>query len=139
MNKVILMGRLTRDPEIRYSTNGSNTAVCRFTIAVDRRFQKPGEERQADFIPVVAFGKTGEFCSKYFTKGNRIAVVGAIQTRTWDDAEGKRHYATEVIVEEAHFADSKGGGNGGPARTGGDAGMAESDGFYPLEDEDLPF
>lgn len=140
MNKVILMGRLTRDPEIRYSTNGNNTAVCRFTIAVDRRFQRPGEERQADFIPVVAFGKTGEFCSKYFTKGNRIAVVGSMQTRTWDDAEGKRHYATDVIVEEAHFADGKGGGgNGGPARAGGDAGMAESDGFYPLEDEDLPF
>lgn len=140
MNKVILMGRLTRDPEVRYSTNGNNTAVCRFTIAVDRRFQKPGEERQADFIPVVAFGKTGEFCSKYFTKGNRIAVVGAIQTRTWDDAEGKKHYATEVIVEEAHFADSKSsGGNGAPARAGGDTGMAENDGFYPLEDEDLPF
>lgn len=138
MNKVILMGRLTRDPELRFSTNGSNTAVCRFTIAVDRRFQRPGEERQADFIPVVAFGKTGEFCSKYFAKGSRIAVVGAIQTRTWDDAEGKRHYATEVIVEEAHFADSK-RGDGMPVKSGNDSGMAENDGFYPLEDEDLPF
>ena len=135
------MGRLTRDPELRYSTNGNNTAVCRFSIAVDRRFQRPGEERQADFISIVAFGKTGEFCSKYFTKGNRIAIVGSMQTRTWDDAEGKKHYATDVIVEEAHFADSKGGngGNGGPAKAGGDNGMAENDGFYPLEDEDLPF
>jgi len=138
MNKVILMGRLTKDPEIRYSTNGNNTAVCRFTIAVDRRFHKPGEERQADFIPVVAFGKTGEFCSKYFTKGSRIAVVGSIQTRTWDDAEGKKHYATDVIAEEAYFADSK-RSEGGPARAGNDAGTAENDGFYPLEDEDLPF
>lgn len=139
MNKVILMGRLTRDPELRYSTNGNNTAVCRFSIAVDRRFQKPGEERQADFIPVVTFGKTGEFCSKYFTKGSRIAVVGSIQTRTWDDAEGKKHYATDVIAEEAYFADSKRSEGGGPAKAGNDHGMVENDGFYPLEDEDLPF
>lgn len=138
MNKVILMGRLTRDPELRFSTNGSNTAVCRFSVAVDRRFQRPGEERQADFIPVVAFGKTGEFCSKYFTKGSRIALVGSIQTRSWDDAEGKKHYATDVIAEEVHFADSK-RADGAPGRTGSDTGMGESDGFYPLEDEDLPF
>jgi len=138
MNKVILMGRFTRDPELRYSTNGNNTAVCRFTIAVDRRFQKAGEERQADFIPVVAFGKTGEFCGKYFTKGSRIAIIGSIQTRTWDDAEGKRHYVTEVVTEEASFVDSKKSENGSTS-TGANSGMAESDGFYPLEDEDLPF
>lgn len=140
MNKVILMGRLTRDPEVRYSTNGNNTAICRFSIAVDRRFQKPGEERQADFIPVTAFGKTGEFVSKYFAKGNRVALVGEIRTRTWDDAEGKKQYATDVIAEEVHFADSKRSEGGAPARVnGGNTGMAENDGFYPLEDEDLPF
>jgi len=132
MNKVVLMGRLTKDPETRYSTNGSNTAVCRFSIAVDRKFQKPGEEKKADFIPVVAFGKTGEFVSKYFTKGSRIAVVGAMQTRTWDDSEGKKHYTTEVIAEEVHFADSK-------QNNRSDAAEPE-DGFYPPEEEDpLPF
>lgn len=141
MNKVILMGRLTKDPEIRYSTNGSNTAVCRFSLAVDRRFQKVGEERQADFINVVAFGKTGEFCSKYFTKGVRMAVVGALQTRTWDDPEGKKHYSTEVIAEEAHFADSKTGQGGAPARPSAEPNSkaSEGDGFYPLEEDDLPF
>lgn len=130
------MGRLTRDPELKYSTN--NTAVCRFSIAVDRRFQKPGEERQADFINCVAFGKTAEFCSKYFTKGNRIALVGSIQTRSWDDAEGKKHYATDVIAEEVHFADSKkADSNRGDADETG----FNDDGFYPTDEESdrLPF
>lgn len=106
MNKAILMGRLTRDPELRYTTT-NNVPVCSFTIAVDRRFVRQGEERQADFIPIVAWDKTAEFCSRYFTKGQRVAIVGRIQVRTWDDNEGKRHYVTEVIAEEAHFADSK--------------------------------
>lgn len=137
MNKVILMGRLTKDPELRYSTN--NNAVCKFTVAVDRRFQRQGEEKQADFISSVAFGKTAEFCSKFFQKGSRIAVVGSIQTRTWDDNDGKKHYVTEVVVDEAYFADSK-KGEGGPSKasTGNDA--EQSDGFYPIdEDDDLPF
>ncbi|MDD5603747.1 MAG: single-stranded DNA-binding protein [Eubacteriales bacterium] len=106
MNKAILMGRLTKDPELRY-TSTNNTPVCSFTLAVDRRFSRQGEERQADFIPVVAWDKLAEFCSKYFQKGKQVAVVGRIQTRTWDDNEGKRHYITEVIAEEAHFAESK--------------------------------
>jgi len=141
MNKVILMGRLTRDPEVRYSTNGNNTAICRFSVAVDRRFQKPGEERQADFISVTAFGKTGEFVSRYFTKGNRVALVGSLQTRTWDDAEGKKHYATDVIADEVHFADSKRGDGEMPARPSMQPAMTtqENDGFYPLEEDDLPF
>lgn len=139
MNKVILMGRLTKEPELRYATNANNTAVCRFTVAVDRRFQRQGEEKQADFIPVVAFGKTGEFVSKFFTKGSRIALVGSIQTRTWDDAEGKRHYVTEVLADEAYFTESK-RGEGMPARPGNEGGMNEAEGFYPLEDDDeLPF
>lgn len=106
MNKAILLGRLTKDPELRYTTT-NNTAVCSFTLAVNRRFARAGEERQADFIPIVAWDKLAEFCGKYFLKGRQVAIVGRIQTRTWDDNEGKRHYVTEVIAEEAYFADSK--------------------------------
>ena len=106
MNKVILMGRLTRDPETRY-TQTSNTVVASFSLAVNRRFAKQGEERQADFINIVAWSKLGEFCSKYFKKGQQVGVVGRIQTRTWDDDQGQKHYVTEVVAEEAYFADSK--------------------------------
>ena len=102
MNKVILMGRLTKDPEIRYTQN--NTPVCNFTLAVDRRFSK---DKQADFISCQAWQKTAEFISKYFQKGLMIAVVGSIQTRTWEDNEGKKRYITEVIVDEVYFAGSK--------------------------------
>ena len=106
MNKVVLMGRLTRDPETRY-TQTSNTLVSSFTLAVNRRFVRQGEERQADFINIVAWSKTGEFCSKYFKKGQQVGIIGRIQTRTWDDDQGVKHYVTEVIAEEAYFADSK--------------------------------
>jgi single-strand DNA-binding protein len=140
MNKVILMGRLTKDPDLRY-TSTSNTAVCNFTLAVDRRFVRQGEERQADFIPIVAWSKLAEFCGKYFLKGRQVAVVGRIQTRTWDDSEGKRHYVTEVIAEEAYFADSKKSGDS-PAKQvdeiNGD--QSDTDGFYTIEaDDELPF
>lgn len=146
MNKVILMGRLTKDPELRY-TSGNNTAVCSFTLAVDRKFQKQGEERQADFISVVAWDKQAEFCSKWFQKGRQVAVVGRLQVRTWDDAEGKRHYVTEVVAEDTYFADSKKNeGGGAPSRPAGASNAAgapgggQSDGFYPLdEDDELPF
>lgn len=106
MNKTILMGRLTKDPEIRYA-GSNNTAVVNFTLAVNRQFVKQGEEKQADFIPIVAWSKTAEFCAKYFSKGQQVAVAGRIQTRTWDDKDGKKVYITEVIAEEVHFADSK--------------------------------
>ena len=106
MNKVQLLGRLTKDPEVRY-TQTNNTAVASFSLAVNRRFVKEGEERQADFINIVSWGKTANFCSKYFRKGMQIALVGRIQTRTYDDTEGKKHYVTEVIAEEVYFADSK--------------------------------
>ncbi len=106
MNKVILMGRLTRDPEVRY-TQTNNTLVASFSLAVNRRFVKQGEERQADFINIVAWSKLGEFCSKYFKKGQQVGVIGRIQTRTWDDDQGTKHYVTEVVAEEAYFADSK--------------------------------
>lgn len=137
MNKVILMGRLTKDPELRY-TSANNTAICNFSLAVDRKFSKQGEERQADFIPIVVWSKLAEFCGKFFQKGRQVAIVGRLQTRTWDDTEGKRHYVTEVVAEEAFFADSK-KGEGGPLKPHSDNG-AESDGFYPLNGEDeLPF
>ena len=106
MNKVILMGRLTRDPEVRYTTN-TNTLVASFSLAVNRRFAKQGEERQADFINVVAWNKTGEFCSKWFKKGQQVGVVGRLQTRNWEDENKVKHYITEVVAEEAYFADSK--------------------------------
>ncbi|MCX8129881.1 MAG: single-stranded DNA-binding protein [Clostridia bacterium] len=138
MNKVILMGRLTKEPELRY-TSTNNTAVCSFTLAIDRKFSKQGEEKQADFIPVVAWSKLGEFCGKYFQKGRQVVVVGRIQTRTWDDSEGKKHYVTEVVAEEAYFADSK-KGEGMPSRNTGGAGSDQTDGFYPIDDDDeLPF
>ena len=106
MNKVILMGRLTRDPETRY-TQTNNTVVANFSLAVNRRFAAQGGERQADFVNIVAWSKTGEFVSKYFKKGQQVSIVGRIQTRTWDDDNGQKHYVTEVVAEEAYFADSK--------------------------------
>lgn len=106
MNKVILMGRLTKDPEVRY-TQTNNTLVASFTLVVNRRFVKQNEERQADFINVVAWSKIGEFCSKYFEKGQQVGIIGRIQNRSWDDDQGQKHYITEIIAEEAYFADSK--------------------------------
>lgn len=106
MNKVILMGRLTRDPEVRH-TQTNNTLVATFSLAVNRRFVRQGEERQADFVNIVAWDRTGEFCSKYFKKGQQVGVIGRIQTRTWDDENGVKRYVTEVVAEETYFADSK--------------------------------
>jgi single-strand DNA-binding protein len=105
MNKVILMGRLTRDPETRY-TNTNNIQVTTFALAVNRRV-KQGEEKQADYLNIVTYGKTAEFCSKYFLKGQQVAVVGRIQTRNYDRTDGKKVYVTEVVAEETYFADSK--------------------------------
>ena len=105
MNKVVLMGRLTRDPEMRF-TQGNNTAVCSFSLAVNRRFKQEGQP-DADFINVVAWAKTAEFVSKYFTKGQQVAVIGRIQTRNYDDKDGKKVFVTEVVAEEVYFADSK--------------------------------
>ena len=99
------MGRLTRDPEVRY-TQANNTQVTNFTLAVNRRFAKEGEQ-QADFINIVAWGKTAEFVSKYFKKGQQVGVIGRIQTRDWEDSQGQKRYTTEVIAEEVYFADSK--------------------------------
>jgi single-strand DNA-binding protein len=104
MNKVILMGRLTRDPEMRQTTSG--VSLARFSIAVNRRFSRDGQQ-QADFINCTAWRQTGEFICKYFRKGSMIAVVGSLQSRSWDGTDGQRHYATEVSVEEAYFTGSK--------------------------------
>lgn len=137
MNKVILMGRLTRDPEVRY-TQTNNTLVASFSLAVNRRFVRQGEERQADFINIVAWSKLGEFCSKYFKKGQQVAVTGRLQTRTWDDDQGQKHYITEVVAEEAYFADSKRDGTTDNAFGSVPMPTQDSD-FEVSSGDDLPF
>ena len=139
LNKVLLMGRLTRDPEVRYTAN-NNTLVCSFSLAVGRNFKREGQP-DADFINIVAWGKTGEFCSKYFTKGQQVAVCGRLQTRNYDDKDGKKVYVTEVIAEEAHFADSK-RDSANAFETGFNPTTPSSpeDGFMPVvDDTQLPF
>lgn len=148
MNKVILMGRLAREPEVRYSQGTEPLAIARYTLAVNRRFKRQGEP-EADFINCVAFGKTGEFAEKYFKKGQMASVVGRLQVRSWDDNEGKKRWTTEVIVEEQHFAESKAAQEKAAAQskpaaqTGKQMGLAEQEGFYPIEesveDDDFPF
>ena len=101
------MGRLTRDPEIRYSQGEQSTAVARYTIAVDRRFRRDGDQQTADFINCVAFGRQGEFAEKYFRKGIKIAITGRIQTGSYTNKDGQRVYTTDVVVEEQEFAESK--------------------------------
>lgn len=139
MNKVILMGRLTRSPEVRYSQGAEPVAVARYTLAVNRRFKRK-DEPEADFIPCVAFGKSGEFAEKNFKKGQMVSIVGRLQVRSWEDNEGKKRWTTEVIVEEQYFAESKKNSNAAAPKEGG---QAPADGFYPIdesvEDDDLPF
>lgn len=132
MNKVILVGRLTRDPELRATQSG--TAVVSFTVACVRPYAKQGEERQADFIQCAAWNKTAEFVSRYFTKGMRIALDGRIQTRSYDDQNGNKRYVTEVIAENVEFAQSKSEGAAPQAAPSGDL-----DGFMPVDDMDIPF
>lgn len=142
LNKVILMGRLTRDPELKYTP--SNVAVCSFSIAVDRRYNRPGEERQVDFINIVTWRNTAEFVSKYFVKGQMINVCGSLQTRSWDDAQGVKHYATEVVADEVNFCgDNRNGAatqnNDGQGFTAAQNNVVNT-GFTPVDtDDDLPF
>lgn len=141
MNKVILMGRLTKDPEVRYSSQSAEPlAVANYTLAVNRRFKRQGEP-DADFIRCVAFGKMGEFAEKYFKKGQMISVVGRLQIRLAETTEGK-YWDTKVIIEEQHFAESKGSGEHNSQAKNNQTQEA-SDGFYPIdegvEDDDLPF
>ena len=138
MNKVILMERLTREPEVRYSNGAEPLAVAHYTLAVNRRFKRK-DEQEADFIPCVAFGKSGEFAEKYFRKGQLVAVTGRLQVRSWDK-DGERRWTTEVVIEEQYFAESKKNSNAAAPKEGG---QAPADGFYPIdesvEDDDLPF
>ena len=119
MNKVILMGRLTRDPEVRYSAGDNQMAIARYTLAVDRRFNRNNSEQTADFIPCVAFGKAGEFAEKYFRKGMKIAVSGRIQTGSYTNKEGQKVYTTEVIIDDQEFAESKNASSGSAGDFGG--------------------
>ena len=139
MNKVILMGRLTRDPEVRYSQSSEPVAVARYTLAVNRRFKRK-DEPEADFIPCVALGKSGEFAEKYFRKGRLVGVIGRFQGRRGEHNDGTQHGTPEVIIEEQHFAESKNSSNAAAPKEGG---QAAADGFYPIdesvEDDDLPF
>ena len=139
MNKAIIMGRLTKDPEVRYTQSGEPMAIARYTLAVNKRFKKQGEA-DADFIPCVAFGKNGEFAEKYLAKGRQVAVVGRLQVRNWEDNEGKKRVTTEVVVEEHYFAESKSEKADKPQSKKQDS---DTEGFYPIddsvEDEDLPF
>ena len=147
MNKVILMGRLTRDPEVRYSQGDNAMAVARYTLAVDRRVSRNNQngEQTADFIQCVAFGRSGEFAEKYFRKGTKVVVTGRIQTGSYTNKDGQRVYTTDVVVEDQEFAESKAASqnNGGgfvPADrpSPSDAG----DGFMNIPDgidEELPF
>ena len=159
MNKVILMGRLTRDPEVRYSQGENSTAIARYTLAVDRRFKRDGEQT-ADFINCVVFGKSAEFTERYFRQGMRVVVCGRIQTGSYVNKDGQKVYTTDIIVDDQEFADSKGQGGdnssfgGGNSYGGGNRGgyqqgtrpapsSAIGDGFMNIpdgvEDEGLPF
>ena len=146
MNKVILMGRLTRDPEVRYSTSGdSQLAIARYTIAVYRRFKRDGDQ-SADFIRCVAFGRSGEFAEKYFRQGLKVVVEGRIQTGSYQDKDGKTVYTTDVVVENQEFAESKAASDGNsfqaapiasePAAPAGDGFMNIPD---SVDDSGLPF
>lgn len=153
MNKVILMGRLTRDPEVRYSAGNNSMAVARYTLAVDRRFRRDGENN-ADFIGCVAFGKSAEFAEKYLRQGTKIIVTGRIQTGSYTNRDGQKVYTTGVVVEDQEFAESKAAASeSGMMRQSAPSPMAASpmpspaqassaDGFMNIPDgidEELPF
>ena len=141
MNKVILMGRLTRDPDVRYSAGESGTSVARYTLAVDRRFNKRDGEATADFISCVAFGRSAEFAEKYFHQGLKVVVTGRIQTGSYTNKDGVKVYTTEVIVEEQEFAESK-AANQQNQQSAGSGSIPASDGFMSIPDgmdEELPF
>ena len=154
MNKVILMGRLTRDPDVRYSAGENSTAVARYTLAVDRRFRRDGDSATADFIGCVAFGRQAEFAEKYLRQGTKIAITGRIQTGSYTNRDGQKVYTTDVVAEEVEFAESKatsdalrnnsgmGGGYQPQAPSAPSPSGAAGDGFMNIPDgidEELPF
>ena len=142
MNKVILMGRLTRDPDVRYSQGENATAIARYTLAVDRRFKRDGEA-SADFISCVAFGRQGEFAEKYLRQGTKVAITGRIQTGSYTNRDGQKVYTTDGIVEEQEFAESKKNSeNAGNGRNAAPAPSPDEGGFMSIPDgidEELPF
>ena len=137
MNKAILIGRLTKDPEVRYG-GANNTAVAKYSLAVDRKFKQDGQPT-ADFINCIAFGKLGEFAEKYLHKGIKIAVTGRIQTGSYTNKDGQKVYTTDVMVEEVEFCESKGNNNSSQQS----ASQPNSDGFLSIpdgiDDDNLPF
>ena len=147
MNKVILMGRLTRDPEIRYANNENNTCIANYTLAVDRRLKRQGDEQTADFIRCVAMGKGGEFAEKYLHQGTKIVVEGRIQTGSYTNKDGQKIFTTDVLVELQEFAESKAasaqnGNQNASAPTRPNVAQNDSDGFMNIPDaieEELPF
>lgn len=147
MNKVILMGRLTRDPEIRYVNNENNTCIANYTLAVDRRFKRQGDEQTADFIRCVAMGRGGEFAEKYLHQGTKIVVEGRIQTGSYTNKDGQKIFTTDVLVESQEFAESKAasaqnGNQNASAPTRPNVAQNDSDGFMNIPDaieEELPF
>lgn len=142
MNRVDLVGRLTRDPELRHTTSGR--AVCQISLAINRTFTNQNGEREADFINVVVWDKQAENVSKYVTKGRLVSVEGRLQSRSYDDKDGKKVYVTEVVAEEAYFADTKRDAETNPFATTGavdapfNPSAAPSE-FTPVTDDDLPF
>lgn len=135
LNKIALVGRLTKDPEVRYTAD-NQTPIAKFFIAVDRTYKREGQPT-ADFIPIVVFGRSADNCGKYLNKGRLVAVSGRLQTRSWDDQDGKRHYVTEVIADEVDFLD-----RASDSRAQGNEAISESDfgDFQPTEEDDeLPF
>lgn len=137
MNKVILVGRLVKDPEVKATQ--SQISVCSFTLAVDRKFKNADGERQADFLNCVAWRQQAELLGKYFQKGSRIGIIGNLQSRSYDDANGKKVYVTEVIVDEIEFVESK--KEQGASQTYAPPAPSVDNGFYPAMDDDttLPF
>jgi len=146
MNKAIIIGRLTRDPEVRYTQGAEPMAIARYNLAVDRRRSRDGEQ-SADFIPCVAFGKAGEFAERYLKQGMKMAIIGRIQTGSYTNKDGQKVYTTEIVVEEQEFAESKREGTGSSYQTGsqqsGGSYPTGSDGFMNIpdgvDDEELPF
>lgn len=141
MNKVILMGRLVRDPEVRYSQGENSTTTARYTLAVDRRYKQEGENN-ADFISCIAFGRAAEFTEKYLKKGTKIAITGRIQTGSYTNRDGQRVYTTDVVVEEQEFAESKANNSSNGSSTAHSPYSSAEDGFINIPDgidEELPF
>ena len=138
MNKSILMGRLTRDPEVRYSQTDSSMAIARFSLAVDRRFKKQGDEVTADFFNCTAFGKQAEFVEKYLKQGTKMVVIGRIQNDNYTNKDGQKVYSVQIMVEEIEFAESKAAGQGAQNNDS----MPPGDGFMNIPDgidNQLPF